>query len=117
MADDCPGWDKAFTTEDPRPKTNISWFEALEFARRYTEWLLKNRRDTLPSFPAGRHAFIRLPMEAEWEYAARGGHMIPASEMNREEFFPLDNHHFSDFAVYTRAGGGETAGKAVLDRY
>jgi hypothetical protein len=107
MADDCPGWDKAFTTEDPRPKTNISWFEALEFARRYTEWLLKNRRDTLPSFPAGRHAFIRLPMEAEWEYAARGGHMIPASEMNREEFFPLGNHHFSDFAVYTRAGAAK----------
>jgi hypothetical protein len=107
MADDCPGWDKAFTTEDPRPKTNISWFEAVEFTRRYTEWLLKNRRDALPSFPAGRHAFIRLPTEVEWEYAARGGHMITASEMNREEFFPLNNRHFSDFAVYTRAGGAK----------
>jgi hypothetical protein len=105
MADDCPGWDKAFTTEDPRPKTNISWFEAVEFTRRYTEWLLKNRRDVLPSFPAGRYAFIRLPAEVEWEYAARGGHMITASEMNREEFFPLNNHHFSDFAVYTRKRG------------
>ena len=107
MADDCPGWDKAFTTEDPRPKTNISWFDAVEFTRRYTEWLLKNRRDTLPSFPAGRNAFIRLPTEVEWEYAARGGHMITASEMNREEFFPLDNRHYSDFAVYTRSGAAK----------
>ena len=107
MADDCPGWDKAFTSEDPRPKTNISWFEAVEFTRRYSEWLLKNRRDVLPSFPAGRYAFIRLPMEAEWEYAARGGHMIPVSEMNRNEFFPLDNRRFSDFAVYTQAGAAK----------
>lgn len=107
MADDCPGWDKAFTTEDPRPKTNISWFEAVEFTRRYTEWLLKNRPDALPSFPAGRHAYIRLPTEIEWEYAARGGHMITAPEMNREEFFPVNNHHFSDFAVYTQAGGAK----------
>ncbi len=107
MADDCPGWDKAFTTEDPRPKTNIAWFEAVEFTRRYTEWLLKNRRGSLPSFPAGRYAFIRLPTEVEWEYAARGGHMVTASEMNQGEFFPLNNHHFSDFAVYTRAGAAK----------
>ena len=107
MADDCPGWDKAFTTEDPRPKTNISWFEAMEFTRRYTEWLLQNRRAALPSFPAGRYAFIRLPTEVEWEYAARGGHMITASEMNRQEFFPLNNRHFSDFAVYTQAGAAK----------
>ncbi|MGD9323843.1 MAG: SUMF1/EgtB/PvdO family nonheme iron enzyme [Desulfobacterales bacterium] len=107
MADDCPGWDKAFTTEDPRPKTNISWFEAVEFTRRYTEWLLKNRKDMLPSFPADRHAFVRLPTEVEWEYAARGGHMLSASEMNQEEFFPLNNNRLSDFAVYTRAGGAK----------
>jgi Sulfatase-modifying factor enzyme 1 len=107
MADDCPGWDKAFTTEDPRPKTNISWFDSIEFTRRYSEWLLKNRRDLLPSFPAGRHAFIRLPSEIEWEYAARGGHMITAAEMNREEFFPLNDRHYSDFAVYTRTGGAK----------
>ena len=31
MNDDCPGWDKPFKPDDPRPKTDISWFEAVEF--------------------------------------------------------------------------------------
>jgi formylglycine-generating enzyme required for sulfatase activity len=107
MKDDCPGWDKPFTTEDPRPKTNISWFEAIEFTRRYTEWLLKNKPDSIPLFPDGRYAYIRLPTEAEWEYAARGGHMVAVDEMNQNEFFPLKSRPLSDYALYTRAGAAK----------
>ena len=107
MKDDCPGWDKPFTTEDPRPKTNISWFEAIEFTRRYTEWLLKNKPDSIPLFPDGRYAYIRLPTEAEWEYAARGGHMVAVDEMNKNEFFPLRDRPLSDYALYTRAGAAK----------
>lgn len=41
------------------PVTSVSWFDALEFC----QWL---------SVEWGTH--LRLPTEAEWEYAARGGH-------------------------------------------
>jgi formylglycine-generating enzyme required for sulfatase activity len=107
----CPGWDIRFTSDDPRPKTNVSWFEAVEFTQRYTEWLLKNRPDSLPEFDVGRVSYIRLPTEAEWEYAARGGHLVSESEFNREDFFPLKNLTYSDYAVYTGADAAKPTEK------
>jgi formylglycine-generating enzyme required for sulfatase activity len=43
---------------DQRPVESITWFEAREFCRKLTEMTGYN---------------FRLPTEAEWEYAARGG--------------------------------------------
>jgi formylglycine-generating enzyme required for sulfatase activity len=49
------------------PVESISWEEAVEFCRRLSEW------------PAERAAgrVYRLPTEAEWEYACRGGLPMP----------------------------------------
>ncbi len=50
---------RPLAVDDPRkPVTSVSWFDAVE----YCEWL--SARWGLP---------VRLPTEAEWEFAARGG--------------------------------------------
>jgi len=111
MNNECPGWDVRFTSDDPRPITDISWFEAVEFTRRYTDWLLKNRPDALPGLGSGRTGYLRLPTEAEWEYAARGGHLVSEAELNQEDFFPLNNRTYSDYAVYTGADAAKPTEK------
>src|SRR5262249_17565916 len=59
------------------PVESVSWDEAQEFCKklnaRPAEW--------------GRGVTYRLPTEAEWEYACRGGHLIP--KIGREAYLPF----------------------------
>lgn len=80
------------------PKTSISWYDLQTFLQKYNEWLLKEHPEMVPAIDKNP-AFLRLPTEEEWEFAAKNGSNDNSLDNARKDFYPEEGKGVLDYAV------------------
>lgn len=66
--------------------SEISWLEMQTFMEKYNHWLRTTQAETLPKLDESL-GFVRLPTEAEWEFAVRGGIEVDQNQFDATQPF------------------------------
>lgn len=91
------------------PKVDQSKLDYEIFAQTYSIWLMQNAAEMLPHAGETR-AYLRLPTEEEWEFAARGG-MAVENVLFRKTRPPIASG--SEDSEYIAHGGSNSAGGRI----